>query len=71
MVQRYPTPALSESGARPGGITFVDQGDGTGALVGTAVAGSASGYPIAFTPADGSQPDAIQKFTLVVKDPRG
>lgn len=66
-----PTPSLSESGALPGGITFVDQGDGTGALVGTAVAGSAGTYPITVTATNGGLPNAVQPFTLVVKDPRG
>jgi integrase len=65
------TPGLSDSGAVPGGITFVDQGNGTGALVGTAVAGSAGSYPIAITATNGGQPTAVKQFTLVVKDPKG
>ncbi len=34
----YPTPSLSETGTLPGGVTFVDNNDGTGTLSGTPTA---------------------------------
>ena len=58
-----PTPALSASGL-PGGVTFVDNGDGTGALAGsTSVAGT---YLITLRAANGVDPDAVRTFTLRV-----
>ena len=35
----FPTPALSEVGSLPSGVTFVDNGDGTATLAGTPAAG--------------------------------
>jgi hypothetical protein len=59
-----PTPALSETGALPTGITFVDNGNGTASISGTAtLAGS---YPITITAQNGDLPNATQSFTLAV-----
>jgi hypothetical protein len=40
-----PTPALTVSGTLPSGVTFVDNGDGTGTLSGTPAAGTAARMP--------------------------
>ena len=45
-----PTPALTESGALPAGLTFTDNGDGTATIAGTAAAGSGGNYPITSPP---------------------
>ena len=62
----YPVAALSETGALPNGVTFVDNGDGTATLSGTAAAGSGGVYPITITASNGIDPDATQAFTLTV-----
>jgi CSLREA domain-containing protein len=61
-----PTPALSETGALPGGVTFTDNGNGTAALAGTPAAGTAGTYPITITAANGVLPNASQGFALTV-----
>jgi hypothetical protein len=59
-----PTPALTESGLLPGGVSFTDNGDGTATLAGTADA--AGSYPISITAHNGYGSDAVQSFTLMV-----
>ena len=61
-----PIPALSVSGALPHGVTFVDNGNGTAVLTGTAAPGTAGTYPITLTASNGVAPDATQSFTLTV-----
>ena len=59
-----PTPSLTESGTLPVGVTFVDNGNGTGTLSGTP---SGTGiFKIVFTAANGVLPNATQNFTLTV-----
>jgi hypothetical protein len=59
----YPAAALSETGALPSGITFIDNGNGTATLAGnTAVSGS---FPITITANNGTI-NAVQSFTLTV-----
>jgi large repetitive protein len=60
------TPALSEAGTLPSGVTFVDNGDGTATLSGTPASGSAGVYAITITASNGVPPDATQSFTLIV-----
>ena len=62
----FPTSALSETGALPTGVTFVDNGDGTATLAGTPAAGTGGTYPLTITAANGVTPDATQSFTLTV-----
>jgi len=62
-----PTPALSESGSLPSGVTFVDNGDGTGTLSGTPAAGTIGSYPITLN-ASNSIGSATQNFTLMVNE---
>ena len=63
----FPAPTLTESRALPAGITFVDNGNGTGALHGIATAGSAGTYALQFTAAN-SLAGVVQNFTLNVRD---
>jgi hypothetical protein len=61
-----PNAALSETGALPDGVSFVDNGDGTGTLSGTPAPGSAGSYPFTIAATNGESPDAFQSFTLTV-----
>ena len=63
-----PVPGLSETGALPAGVTFVDNGDGTGTLSGTPTAGSGGVYPLTITAANGATPSAVQTLTLTVDE---
>ncbi|HEY4020601.1 MAG TPA: putative Ig domain-containing protein [Pseudonocardiaceae bacterium] len=58
-----PTPALTETGALPGGITFTDNGDGTATIAGTAAGGTGGSYPITIN-ATSSAGSTTQSFTL-------
>jgi hypothetical protein len=61
-----PAPALSVSGALPSGISFIDSGNGTGKLTGTAAAATAGqSFPVTFT-ATSSSGQISQSFTLTV-----
>ena len=60
------TAALTVAGALPSGVTFVDRGDGTGALSGTPAVGTAGTYDLTFTAIDGVDGPAVQPFTLTV-----
>ena len=59
-----PTPSITEGGALPSGITFVDNGDGTATLGGTAT--QAGAFPISIVAANGIGSNAAQAFTLTV-----
>lgn len=60
----FPTPMIAEMGALPPGVSFMDNGNGTGTLSGTP---STSGtFPIAFIASNGVSPNAMQNFTLTV-----
>lgn len=61
----FPTPSLSETGALPNGVTFVDNGDGTATLGGTPASGSAGVYSLTITAHNGIGTDATQTFTLM------
>ncbi|MHB8773133.1 MAG: choice-of-anchor U domain-containing protein, partial [Syntrophales bacterium] len=63
-----PTPALAQTGALPGGVTFTDNGNGTATLAGTSAIGTNGAYLIVITAANGVLPDAAQNFTLTVTD---
>jgi hypothetical protein len=63
-----PVPVLTVSGGLPAGVTFVDNGDGTGLFSGTATATGT--YPLAITASNGVSPDATQPFSLTVQDAR-
>jgi PKD repeat protein len=59
-----PTPAITETGALPTGLTFTDNGNGTATIAGTSAAATGGSYPITITAADGASPNATQAFTL-------
>ena len=61
-----PTPTISESGALPSSLEFIDNGDGTATLDGTADPGTAGSYPLTITATNGVAPDATQDFLLTV-----
>ena len=61
-----PTPSVSESGALPSGVTFVNNGNGTATLSGTPASGMAGTYAITMTASNGVTPAATQSFTLTV-----
>jgi hypothetical protein len=58
-----PAPAISETGALPAGLTFVDNHNGTATLAGTAAAGTGGSYPITIS-ATSTAGTATQAFTL-------
>src|SRR4029453_8308851 len=63
----FPAPSIARGGvALPAGVTFVDNGNGTGTLTGTPEAGTGGTYAISFTGTNvvGSTP--AQAFTLTV-----
>jgi hypothetical protein len=64
-----PMAALSESGALPRGVSFIDNGNGTATISGTPAAGSAGSYPITITASNGVDPAAAQEFTADVLAP--
>jgi hypothetical protein len=61
-----PTPALTETGSLPSGVTFVDNGNGMATLAGTPAAGTGGSYPITITAANGIGTSATQSFTVIV-----
>jgi hypothetical protein len=61
-----PTPLLTETGALPSGVTFKDNGNGTGTLSGTPASGTGGTYSITFTASNGVGTAANQSFTLAV-----
>src|SRR5205814_333632 len=61
-----PTPALTEAGALPSGVTFVDNHNGTATLSGTPTAGTGKTYSLTFTASNGTGSPVSQTFTLTV-----
>ncbi len=61
-----PKATLSESGALPSGVTFINNSNGTATLSGTPAAGSGGSYPLAITASNGVGSTATQNFTLTV-----
>jgi large repetitive protein len=57
---------LSETGTLPGGVSFVDNGGGSGSLAGKPDAGTGGTYHITITGSNGQLPNAVQNFTLTV-----
>ena len=61
-----PTPAITELGALPSGVGFIDSGNGTATLSGVPAAGTGGSHPITFAATNGVNPDATQNFVLTV-----
>jgi hypothetical protein len=61
----YPTPAISETGALPAGVSFVDNGDGTATLAGNPTASGL--FPLTLT-AQSAAGTVTQNFVLAVDE---
>ena len=59
-----PTPAITETGTLPAGLTFKDNGNGTATLSGTATTNGSTNLTI--TAANGVSPNATQTLAVVV-----
>ncbi len=64
-----PAPALLAAGALPGGVSFVDNGDGTATLSGIPGGGSGGIYPLTITALNGVGAPGTQSFTVTVNQP--
>jgi large repetitive protein len=60
----YPAAVVSEAGVLPSGVTF---NPSTNILSGTPVGGTGGTYPISFTASNGIGTNAVQNFTLTVR----
>lgn len=61
-----PTPAISETGTLPAGLTFIDAGNGTATLSGTPAPGTVGSYALTISASNGVSPTATQSFTLSI-----
>jgi hypothetical protein len=67
MTSGFPSPTISDGGAAlPSGVTFTDNGNGTGTLSGTPASESNAKYNITLTASNGVGSNATQTFTLTV-----
>jgi len=64
----FPAAALSETGALPAGVTWIDNSNGTATLSGTPLAGSVRRTPYSFTvrASNGVGAAATQVFKLLI-----
>jgi autotransporter-associated beta strand protein len=62
-----PKATLTETGALPGGVTFVDDGDGTATISGTPADGTAGDYAVTIAATNGIGSGATQAFVLHVE----
>ncbi len=67
----FPAPTLSETGALPRGVTFTDNGDGTAAISGTALAADAERrFAVTVVANSGLLPSASQSLSIAVARPK-
>src|SRR5438270_1566108 len=66
-----PVAKITSSGKLPGGVKFVDNGDGTATLFGRPGSGNGllGDYALTFTASNGVPPAATQNFTLTIARP--
>ena len=66
-----PVPKITLSGHLPGGVKFVDNGDGTATLSGRPGGGNGllGDYALTFTASNGVSPAGTQNFTLTIARP--
>ena len=66
-----PVPKITSSGHLPGGLKFVDNGDGTATLSGRPGGGNGllGDYALTFTASNGVSPAGTQNFTLTITRP--
>jgi hypothetical protein len=69
VVTGKPTPALSFTGDLPAGVTFQDNGNGTGTLSGTPGPNTSGTYPLVFFAEKNKPHQSSQNFTLTVTCP--
>ena len=62
----YPTPALTETGTLPSGVTFSDNGDGTATLSGNPSSDAGGSYPVTIEADNGVGTPATQSLTIAV-----
>jgi hypothetical protein len=63
----FPAPQIQHTGSLPGGLTLVDNGNGTATLSGTAADGSANTYNLTVSASNGVGTAASQPFVLTVE----
>ena len=63
-----PISAITETGALPSGLSFVDNANGTATITGTPAAGTGGSYPITIKANNTVAPADTQNFTLIVND---
>jgi len=63
----YPKPSITEAGTLPAGLTFKDNGTGTGTISGTPASGSAGSYPVTVSAANSAGSTATLQLTITVK----
>jgi hypothetical protein len=63
----YPYPSLTETGHIPTGLTFVDNGNGTGTLSGTPLIFVGGDFPITITAKNGVGSPATETFIIIVQ----
>ncbi len=61
-----PTPAISEAGPLPAGVTFTSNGNGTATLSGTPAASAGGTYMVTLTASNGLAAAVTQSFVLTV-----
>jgi hypothetical protein len=65
----YPvTTSLTPDGALPPGLSFTDNGDGTGTLIGTPQTGSGGDYPVTISASNGVGTAAVQQLDITVNE---
>jgi hypothetical protein len=62
----FPNASIKETGTLPNGLTFMDNGNGTGTLQGTPLVLIGAKFGISFTAANGIGSSAVQSFTIVL-----
>ncbi|RNL62175.1 S-layer family protein [Nocardioides marmoriginsengisoli] len=65
----FPQAAITRTGTLPAGLSFVDNGNGSAKISGTAPASAVGTYPITITASNGESPDAVIHLTLEVVPP--
>ena len=66
-----PIPSITQTGHLPGGVKFIDNGDGTATLSGRPGNGQGliGDYALTLTASNGMNPPATQNFTLTISNP--
>lgn len=65
----FPQATLTQTGTLPAGLSFVDNGNGSATISGTAPANAVGDYPITITASNGQSPDAVTHTVITVAPP--